>query len=166
MCIVEIKTLPNVPIICEVFEGYSNTKTSQEYFHFLPQLCSLHRRSWSVPEQQPWSGLSWGCSSWEFMAWNLWQHSTGEAKQGVRVAPCAQPQGGTLQQEVRRKSGISVHLQILFSSFIFSASAEASCSAHLARSCSHSTNTNSWVGSFYIKINKSLKTPREAGRQH
>lgn len=41
-----------------------------------------------------------------------------------------------------------------------------SCSAHLPRSCSHTTNTNSWVGSFYIKINRSLKTPREAGRQH
>lgn len=58
MCIVEIKILPDVLIICEVFGGHSNTQTSQEYFHFLPQLCCPRRGSRSVPVQQPLSGLS------------------------------------------------------------------------------------------------------------
>lgn len=56
-------------------------------------------------------------------------------------------------------------LQILFSSFMFSASTETLVLSSPG-SCSHTTNTNSWVGSFYIKINRSLKTPREAGGQH
>lgn len=57
-CIVEIKILPNMPIICEVFEGDSNTQTCQQHFHFLPELCSPLRGSRSGPEQQPWMGLS------------------------------------------------------------------------------------------------------------
>lgn len=177
MCIVEINILLNVPIICKVFGGYSNTQSSQEYFHFLPQLCSPLRGSRSVPVHQPLSGLNWGCPFWEFMASSFRPHSTlnrwvqtrcngGTASSATGRHSLTRGQEEMWDFSPLRSQIHSFFLQTLFFPPFSLPALKASCSAHLAGSCFHTTNTNSWVGSFYIKINRSLKTPREAGRQH
>lgn len=57
-------------------------------------------------------------------------------------------------------------LQMLFSPLIFSASTETLMLSSPGTQLFPHHHHNPWVGRFYIKINRSLKTPREAGRQH
>lgn len=131
-CIVEIKTLPNMPIIREVFEGDSSTQTCQQHFHFLPELCSPVRGSRSGQSSSP--GEGWAEAA---QFGNSWPGTLGHPQQ-VRPARCP---GGTVCSATGRHSPTRgqeerwhcsplpsrIHyflLQILFSSFMFSGSTE------------------------------------------